>query len=81
MTILPAFVAQSKLILVAGGLGDPHESTKPRRMRATEDVNINAEFEFLCGGVRRWMGERAERKQEGESAKCARVELVFIHFL
>ena len=50
-----ALVAQLKLILVVGGLGRPHESTKPRRMRASEGVDTNAKF--LAGGVRGWLRE------------------------
>ena len=46
-----ALVAQLKLILVVGGLGRPHESTKPRRTRGSEEININAEF---LAGRRRW---------------------------
>ena len=39
-----ALVAQLKLILVVGGLGRPHESTKPRRVRAREGEEFIAEF-------------------------------------
>ena len=60
--LLPALVAQSQLILVVGGQGDPHESTKPRRTGAREDANGNAEF--LCGGVRASESVRAQSVRE-----------------
>jgi len=52
---LRALVCSSMLILVVGGLGRAHESTKPRRTRASEGVDTNAEF--LAGGVRGWLRE------------------------
>ena len=39
-----ALVCSSMLILVVGGLGHPHGSTKPRRTRATGHRNILAVF-------------------------------------
>ena len=56
---LALLVGQSQLILVAGGQGDPHKSTKPPRMRATDGVNRCAEF--LAGGVRGWSAESWEK--------------------
>jgi hypothetical protein len=48
-----------KLILVVGGLGRPHESTKPQRVRAREGANGNADFFY--GGVREWLREGSEQ--------------------
>ena len=40
-------------LTLADEQGHPLERTKPRRTRASEEANINAEF--FCGGVRWYM--------------------------
>jgi hypothetical protein len=55
VTILRALVGSTMLTFVLCDPDHPHESTKPRRMRASEGVGANAEF--LAGGVRGWLAE------------------------
>ena len=52
---LATLVCSTMLIIVVGPQCHPHESTKPRRVRATDGVKINAKF--LAGGVRGWLAE------------------------
>ena len=61
-----ALVAQLKLILVVGGLGRPHGSTKPPMGRAIGHLNESAGF--LAGGVRGWLRGWL-REAECESVK------------
>jgi hypothetical protein len=63
---LRALVAQLKLILVVGGLGRPHESTKPRRRGRSRRERGRAGCRVGWSGL---ASVRAERKRECESAK------------
>ena len=61
--LLPALVNQSQLVLVVGGQGDPHKSTKPPMGRAIGHRITLAEF--LADKVRRLLetiGSRGERE-------------------
>ena len=71
-----ALVCSTMPTFVLGGPISSHESTKPRRMRASEGVDTNAEF--LAGGVRGWLAEgceeaRVRERQVGESLLASRV--------
>ena len=50
-----ALVGSTMLTFVLCDPDHPHERTEPRRTRASEGVDTNAEF--LAGGVRGWVAE------------------------
>ena len=80
VAILPALVCSTMLTFVLGGLGNPHESTRPRRTRASEGVDANAEF-FAAVGGGGWRGAVGGREWESVQGERARGESASLYFL